>query len=64
MSGGINERILKLINDKSAEDSAINKFLIDLLFKEANHAGSWWYKGPYKDLIQKYSEDWSLNYED
>lgn len=64
MSGSINERIIKLINDKSAEDSEINKFLIDLLLMEASHAGSWWYKDYYKKSIQKYAEDWSLNYED
>lgn len=57
MSAGINERIVKLINDKTTEDPLIKKFLIEMLLEEANHSSIWRYKEPYKKAIEKYFEE-------
>jgi hypothetical protein len=64
LAGGINERILKLIYEKTADDPPIKDFLKDSLFEESNHSGSWWYKDYYKKKIQQSSRNWGGKNED
>lgn len=61
---GINERIIKGIKECSA-DKDIANFLIELLYEEAEHAGSrrWW-KDPCREKIEQYSKDWGESHED
>ena len=64
MTGGINERILQLLYEKTNDDPQIKDFLKDLLFEESNHTGSWWkYKDYYKLKIKQYSKNWVMEME-
>jgi hypothetical protein len=54
----INERILEGIREKSEGDKVIEKFLIDLIYEEADHPGNWWWKETYKKQVDKLSSDW------
>ena len=54
----INERILEAIKENSKGDKVIEKFLIDLIFEEADHPGSWWWKETDRNKVDKLSSDW------
>ena len=54
----INERILEGIRENSGGDEVIESFLIDLIYEEANHPGTWWWKETYKKRVDKCSADW------
>ncbi|MEM3485044.1 MAG: hypothetical protein QXI12_05435 [Candidatus Methanomethyliaceae archaeon] len=60
----INERILKSIRESSKGDEAVERFLIDLIYEEANHPGQWWWKDTYRKLLDKYSAAWRKSDED
>lgn len=54
----INERILESIRENSEGDEVVERFLIDLIYEEANHPGQWRWKETYRKLVDKYSADW------
>lgn len=54
----INERILESIRENSEGDKALENFLIDLIYEEADHSGQWWWKDTYRKLFDKYLADW------
>lgn len=62
--GIISDQILKCIRKNSENDTAIEKFLIELLCEEAEHPGQWWWKDVYKKKIDKFSEKWEESHED
>jgi len=59
----INERIIEGIRENSKDNKVMQDFLIDLIYEEAEHLGTWWYKDIYKKRIDKCSEDWEENNE-
>ena len=60
----INERILTGIRESSGGDGKIARFLIDILYEEAEHPNQWWWKEPYKKKIEEYLKEWGENNED
>lgn len=63
-SSKINPAILDRIQEQSEGDKAIEQFLIDLIYEEADHPGQWWWKETYKKQIEKHSSDWEAHDED
>jgi hypothetical protein len=57
VGGGINKAILQAVSE-STEDRIIKELLIDLLYTEAEHAGSkkWWWKEPFRDRVAEAAE--------
>jgi hypothetical protein len=60
----INQRILEGIAEHSGGDEVIERFLIDLVYEEAEHTGQWWWKSEYKRLVDRYSAAWEASDED
>ena len=54
----INERILEAIKENSKDDRIIERFLIDLIYEEADHPGTWWWKEIYKRKVNKLFSKW------
>lgn len=55
----INEAILTGIRENSGDDTAVYKFLIQLVYEEADRSGTWWWTDTYRRLLDKWSEQWS-----
>jgi hypothetical protein len=59
----INEQIIDGIREHCVNDKIMEKFLIELLFEEAEHPGQWWWKDTYKKNLEKYSAEWEVKNE-
>lgn len=54
-NGKINEPILKGIRENSENDEKISRFLIDLIYEEADHPGGQWrWKENYRKKLDQY----------
>lgn len=62
--GGINERILMWIRKNSEEDEAVYRFLIEIVYEEAEHPERWRWKDAYVKRMQQYSEERGESHED
>ena len=51
---GLNERILKMLDEKMADSPIVIDLLKELLNEESNHSGLWRYKGFYKNKIEEF----------
>jgi hypothetical protein len=60
----INQRIIEGIAEHSGGDEVIDKFLIGLLYEEAEHPGTWWWKEVYKRLVERSAAMWEASDED
>jgi hypothetical protein len=60
----ISRHILEAIRENSKDSECIRDFLIKLIYDEANHPGSWWFKEPYKKKLEEYCNKWALENED
>ena len=54
--GRVNERILEGIRRQSAGDRAISDFLIEVIYREAEHPSRW--KNIYRQAVEKSSKQW------
>lgn len=59
----INPEIIKVVKGKAKNDDKISKFLLDLIYEEAEHSGHWWWKETYKKKLEEYSKDWEVKNE-
>jgi len=55
--GRINERILTCIAKNSEQDEAVRRFLLDIVYEEAEHPGQWRWKEAYIKRVRQYSEE-------
>jgi len=51
----INQEVLRVIQDKTQENENIRKFLLELMWKEKEHSGSWHFRKEYAEIIKKYT---------
>lgn len=40
----------------NCDDNNLADFIKELLFKEAERVGQWWWKETYKEILKKYSD--------
>jgi hypothetical protein len=52
----INEEVLKVLNEKTANKENIRNFLIDLIFLEREQARGWHFKRRYQEILDKYTK--------
>lgn len=55
--GTVNERILDGVRQQSGRDDAVGRFLIELIYLEAEHPHRW--KQIYKKVLEKATQKWS-----
>ena len=60
----VNEQILNWISINSKDDKAVENFLKDLIYEEAEHSGQWRWKENYRKKIKNFSDKWSDSNED
>jgi len=58
-SSNLNDQILKSIRENCRGDEEVEKFLIELICEEVEHANQWWWKDTYRKKIKNYSDIWS-----
>jgi hypothetical protein len=61
--GRINEQILRKLRE-TASDEVVYRFLVDLLYLEAEHPGTWWWKREYQPRVRQYAGKLGSNDED
>ena len=55
MNSVLNPKIINEIKD-NCDDNNLADFIKELLFKEAEGVGQWWWKETYKEILKKYSD--------
>lgn len=60
----INPRILENVRENSKGDDAIRRFLVDLIYEEAENAFGWHWRETYRHKARQYSERWRKESED
>jgi rubrerythrin len=50
----INQEVMRVLMDKTKDKEHIRKLIIDLIWEEQNHRGSWHFKTKYQEIIGKY----------
>lgn len=58
---GLNEELIRSINDASEKDEVIRDFLINLVFEEAEHPDRWWWNRTYREKVEDHVKRWKGN---
>lgn len=60
----INPRILENVRENSEGDDAIRRFLVNLIYEEAENSFGWHWRDTYRRKVRQYSETWRKGSED
>lgn len=63
-AGKINPQVVKKVRENSEGDEVVAEFLIDLIYKEAEHGPGWWWSRTYRKKVKAYSNKWRDQDED